>query len=34
MSSIKAEPIYSKCGKWAYQIAIIDYLQTFDRGKS
>jgi hypothetical protein len=30
----KAEPIYSKDGKWAYQIAIIDYLQTFDKGKS
>ena len=24
---------YSTCGKWCYQIAIIDYLQTFDRGK-
>jgi len=24
---------YSTCGKWAYQISIIDYLQTFDRSK-
>lgn len=24
---------YSACGKWCYQISIIDYLQTFDAGK-
>ena len=24
---------YSTCGKWCYQISIIDYLQTFDSGK-
>lgn len=29
----KVEPIYSKDGKWCYQISIIDYLQTFDSGK-
>ena len=29
----KHEPIYSKDGKWCYQISIIDYLQTFDLGK-
>ena len=27
------EPIYSRDGKWCYQISIIDYLQTFDSGK-
>lgn len=26
-------PLYSKDGKWVYQISIIDYLQTFDSGK-
>ena len=27
------EVFYSTCGKWCYQISIIDYLQTFDSGK-
>ena len=24
---------YSQDGRWCYQISIIDYLQTFDKGK-
>ena len=33
-SQIREEgPLYSKDGKWVYQISIIDYLQTFDSSK-
>ena len=29
----KAKTFYSHDRKWCYQISVIDYLQTFDRGK-
>ena len=29
----QTQEIYSRDGKWCYQISIIDYLQTFDSGK-
>ena len=33
MSNDLNSTYYSKDGKWCYQISIIDYLQTFDKGK-